>query len=297
MAETPKTAFESYLRTFVRRKFTFLGVFVISAVGIGLLTLTMSPAYRTTSRVAIADINQMPMPDFLDVYLPGASAMSLAGDTYVALLEGLPMADLISERLAKEGIFISGKSVAFATHAEFFEPDLIEITSTAPDSSRAIALANAAAETFVDENRNTIKREMSRAIDFITYEVGVAEDEWLQAQKDLAAMRADPKVGYLEMRLSSYSNQMQDFEASVSSAGVDIETNAARRKKLEEMLNASSSTMQSTMDDPVLKEMQDRLGKLMGDLAVKQGEFGPDAQEVKVLTAQRQELEKRMRDR
>lgn len=297
MPEIPKTAFESYLQTFMRRKFTFLGVFLVCGVGLCLLAMAVKPRYQTTSRVAIADISKMPMPDFLDVYLPGASAMGLAGDTYVALLEGLPMADKVAGRLAEEGIFLDGKTVAFATTAEFFEPDLIEIAATAPDSLRAVALANAAAEVFVSENKDIIKRELNKAVAFIEEELDVAEQEWLDSQNMIASMRQKPEIGYIEQRISSLADQVVEFSKAYAHNRVNIEKTQTEMGELQRLLAPETTTRLNPMEDPVITGMRDKLILAESELALASGEFGAEHPEVMIKRARRDEISREIESR
>ena len=50
-----------------------------------------------------------------------------------------------------------------AVQAEFYEPELLEIRATAKNPEAAIRIANAAAEEFLDYNRETIRSEMTSA--------------------------------------------------------------------------------------------------------------------------------------
>jgi succinoglycan biosynthesis transport protein ExoP len=290
MPESPKTAFETYLQVFVRRKFTFLGVFVVALAGMGLLTFAVKPQYSSTSRVAVAEPNMVRTPDFMDVYLPGASALTLSGDTYVALIKGLPMAERVSDKLAGEGISVSGKRVAQCVGAEFYEPDMIEITATVPDSLRAVALANAMAETFVEENRDAIRRELSRATDFIEREIVVAQDEWLAAQQDLAAFRARERVANMDNWMGSKMEEIAANQHLVAEKEAALSSNQARLNEVRTLLKPNAVTSLNPREDPVLQGLQTRLVEVETDLAAARGEYAEGHQAVRGAEAKRDRL-------
>src|SRR5262249_9948472 len=147
---------QHYLEVLWRRKWAIIAVFTI-VWSLSLIGIVLSHTkYKVSSLVAVK--NQMYWRAPMLSFAQGTDApdTTLSGQAYEDISNGLPFAEKVADYLLKEGMPRDPGAVAAAIQAEYLEPDRIRIDSVSTDPDEAVAMANAAANVFVEESKGTM---------------------------------------------------------------------------------------------------------------------------------------------
>jgi uncharacterized protein involved in exopolysaccharide biosynthesis len=169
MEKKDQSTIGAYVDLFLRRKLLFIGVFVALFALLGAGAMSVKSSYRAESLLAIGETENMgllPMNPYARQRGSTASG-SLSGKTYATIVEGVPMAEAVAARLSNDSLTVEPAFIHRAVSAEFYEPEVLQISATAKDEWAAITIANATADAFMEYNRGQIRGEIEEAKRFV----------------------------------------------------------------------------------------------------------------------------------
>ncbi len=268
----------AYLDLFMHRKFLFLAVFGALFALLGLGAMTVKTSYRATSLLAIGETEQLGLyqPMVGGRAKPPTASAGLSGKTYATIVKGLPMAEAIASRLSSDTLTVDPRFIHRSIRAEFYEPEVLEITATARNPRQAVVIANAAAEAFIVDNRDRIRGEMQEAADFVVNELKVVERELALIQSEIGDFKRLEQVTDLDVEVKEQLGAVTTFEKDRSLTTADLAEHRARYEELRRRLFEELSVEISPLEDPGTRGLVQRLGELEVELERAKSEYGPE---------------------
>jgi len=283
---------QHYTEVLWRRKWLILAVFII-VLSLSAIWISMAkPLYKVNSLVAVKSqlYYRAPMLSFA----PGTDRpeLSLHGESYVQIINGLPFAEKVANSLAAQSVPAQPEEVRSSVNAEFKEPDLIVIHATSVDKDRAVVFANAAAETFVADTKDSIKAELVSASQFLQ---GAME----QAARDLheceaAITRFKEGMGFVNINdeITNLKNTIGAFEKERATTETQIKVLEAHRDEILKLAKISNSADGAIpLDDPQVEDLR-KLQAMLNEAHLRYTDSHPTVQN---LQLQIHELEGKMR--
>jgi len=281
-----------YAEVLWRRKWVMLSVFTV-IFSIATIWVSMSKTvYKVTSLVAVK--SQLYYRPPILSFAPGTDRpdLSLHGESYVEIINGLPFAEKVANSLAAQLIPADPDEVRASINSEFKEPDLILIHATHVDKDRAVVFANTAADTFVTDTKDSIKAELVTAAQFL-------RGEMEQAAKDLKACEEaithfKEGLGFVNINdeITNLKGTISEFEKARATTQTEFEVLQAHRTEILRLAKLSNNSGDEIpLDDPQVEDLR-RLQTALSDARLRYTDSHPT---VKNLTTQIRSLEDRMR--
>jgi len=274
---------QHYAEVLWRRKWVILSVFTIIC-SLSAIWITMSKtAYKVNSLVAVK--NQLYYKPPMLAFAPGTDRpeLSLHGESYVEIINGLPFAEKVSNALGAQSIPADPEEVRGSVNAEFKEPDLIFIHATHVDKDRAVIFANTAADTFVLDTKDNIRAELVSASQFLQ---GAME----QAARDLhdnegSITRFKEGMGFVNINdeITNLKNTIGVFEKERATIQTQIDVLESHRNqilKLAKLSNASPDAL--PLDDPQVEDLR-KLQSQLSDARLRYTDTHPTVQNLEAL--------------
>lgn len=278
----------AYIDLFLRRKFLLLGVFAVLFLLLGAGALSVKTSYRARSLLAIGESESLAM---LSVDPRGrsnnrAANASLSGKTYATIVEGLPMADLVARGMSDDSLNVSPGFIHRAVRAEFYEPELLEISATAKDPEHAKLIANATAETFIEYNRAQIRGELQESVNFVQRELENVKRELQVIQSQIGEFKTREGVTDLDVETEELLGAVTEFEKDRMLAEADLAEREAQFQELNAHLYERIELDLSPLEDPAVRGLVQHLTELQIELELARVEYGPDHPKRKLLEQQ-----------
>jgi capsular exopolysaccharide synthesis family protein len=276
MEKKDRGALVGYVDLFLRRKLLFLGIFVLLFALLGGAAATwFKSTYRARSLLAIGESQPLGFLQVPQTRPRGKTPSStLSGKTFATIVEGLPMASRVAHRLGGDTLDIPVKEVHRAIKAEFYDPELLEITASARQPGVAIALANAAADEFVEYNRDQIRKELSESATFIQRELGNVSNELALINTEINEFKKREAVTNLEAEVQEKLDSVTEFEKSKLLAEADRAEQRARYEEVRDLLFDRTQVKLSPLEDPGVQALLKQAADLEAELERVSTEYG-----------------------
>jgi len=282
---------QSYLEVLWRRKWTITAVFIIvwslCLIGIGL----SKTKYKVQSLVAVK--NQMYWRANLMSFSQGTEEpdLTLSGEAYRDVINGLPFAEKVADYLLKEGMPLEPMMVHSALKAEYEEPDRIFIDAVSEKPEEAIALANAAARVFVDDTKSTMMKRLLGGRESALSFQAKARKEVDDIEAQIAQFRRE--MGFIDIngQMTGLREKIAGFEAARGEVITKFEIAQTHRRDLLKLAMAGSAK-DMALDDPRVDDYR----KLQVSLAEARIKYTDDHPVVQNLNRQIKGIEDRLRD-
>jgi capsular exopolysaccharide synthesis family protein len=253
----------------------FLALFLLLGAG----AMSVKTSFRARSLLAIGETESLATlrdDRFGRRQRPSTASASLSGKTYATIAEGLPMAQTISVRFEADSINVTPEFIHRAVRAEFYEPEVLEISATAKESDHAIQIANAAAMAFIDFNREQIRGEMVESVEFVKQELQNVGVDLQAIQTDIGDFKRREQVTDLDVEVAELLASVTEFEKDKLLAEADHAEQLARFNELSALLFDRVSVPVSPLEDPAVMGLVERLGQIEAELELASIEYGPD---------------------
>jgi tyrosine-protein kinase Etk/Wzc len=285
---------QHYVEILWRRRWlicsVFLVVFALCAVWVTLTKTT----YQAKSLVALK--NQMYYRQNLLAFAPGSDTpeQSLYGDSWAKIINGRPFAEKVANAVVSgpNSRPLVPENVLGSIRAEFHEPDLIEITARNVDPNLAKLLANATAETFVEENVASLRANLLSYSDYALVQmeryqslVSDAEGEIAQFKEGLGFVNIDDEINTLK-------NTIGAFEKEAAAVQTQIEIAEAHISEIRSFARLSAENNDSILVDGPQVEQLRQLQELLTSARLRYTDRHPS---ILNLEAQIHDIEVRLR--
>src|SRR5262245_55618006 len=255
---------QHYLDVLWRRKWIISSVCAI-ILSISAVWISMSKtAYKVTSLVAVKNQTYFRQP--ILGFAPGSDRadLTLSPESYVQVINGLPFAEKVSDALATSAaVGMAPDDVHASLNAEYQEPDLIVIHATNIDKERAVALANAAADVFVQENRESISEELTRAGQFLQSFMEQAALDLKQTETEITRFKEGLGLVNLKDEQGNLTTTISACEKEQATVKTQIEIAEAHRAEIMRLVKASGSAKEPVLaDDPQVDDLRKLQGLL-----------------------------------
>jgi succinoglycan biosynthesis transport protein ExoP len=275
--------FEEYVRLFYRSRWAMLGIFCAVVVSSIVFSSIVRPVYEAHSVLMIEPRTAKEgLSSVLDVsgYIqPGTFNVSVINNQ-VEILKSYSLAESTLESLKnlygteKISLFRSDKGIppqhvlvrrlqAVTTVAPLREADIIEVRVKTADPWEAMAIANAVADAYIDENRSTAREEVREVKGFLEEQISMARARLAETEEKLKAYQEKEKVTSLPDEISVLVDKSAYFEGLYNEAEVDLQT---AQKKLN-ALNTQLTEQQGRLVDRVTQVSSPVIAQLRGEIA------------------------------
>lgn len=174
-----------------RQKWLILQVGLLLAVAVGVVSGLRTPLYRATAVVLLRpnDPNEQLNPS------QNARPVSIDPNRYAVAQQGI----IASEAVASEAVkFLPGASVeeieAAVSVRQAGQSDILRISATGPDPDRARDIANAVAQGYLENRRQSAVAGLRKAADDIEAKLAPLQERIVQLDSQLAGANAPPAV-------------------------------------------------------------------------------------------------------
>ena len=285
---------QHYIEVLWRRKWVILSVFtIVFAICAVWISMTKT-TYRVNSLVAIK--NQLFYRQPLLTYAPGTDSptQALHGESQVQVINGLPFAEKVANNLASrpEPIGAEPAEVHASLNAEFRDPDLLLIHASHVEASRAIIIADAAADTFVEESRASVRADL---VSYAEYAQGQMEQytrELAEAEAEIARFKEGLGFVNINDEIADLKGTIANFDKERAAVQTQIEIAEAHHREILKLAQISSDSDKSIlMDDPRVEELR-KIQTLLTEARLRYTEQHPT---VVNLKGQIRDLESKLR--
>ncbi|MCI0424148.1 MAG: Wzz/FepE/Etk N-terminal domain-containing protein, partial [Acidobacteria bacterium] len=236
---TVERGLRELLQVLRRRKWLIVSTFVVTAIALA-VAFAMRVRSEAVCLVAVKKPSQM-FVSTRESALSNASVPLLEGNTYKDMIEGVAFSVQVAERLAREGLRLSGSEVGQRLGAEFREPDLLRVRARDREPSTAIRIANVACESLADLNLQELQVELEASLRAIKRHLSEAGRELEAIQAALAAYMQ--REGLINLETDSGSSEIS------RALGVLAEHEMARAKE-ETALQAAQKRLKELRNRP-----------------------------------------------
>jgi len=293
-----KSKFNEYIKIFHRRKILMILVFSVSLLFLGIGILVISPPYKASSLLAIAEADNVTITSDFQGYLPPASNAALAGETYAYLLQGYPLALKISSYIqANHHVLIPPKDIKESIEATFEKPELLKIEVTARDENNVIFIANSAATILVEENRKNVQSEMASAVKFIEKELVTAKNEMTTTHNQIEEFKDRTGIIDIELEVKNRLDNLTELLISRDMAKTQLQESEAQLDEISKQMNKDKKLILSPIEDPTIVGLKEQLTSLQIDLAAAKTEYSAIHPKIKTLETQITVIENEINNR
>lgn len=283
---------QHYTEVLWRRKWVILSLFTI-VFSISAIWISMAKTlYKVNSLVAVK--SQLYYRPPMLPFAPGTDspALSLHGESYVEIINGLPFAEKVANSLAATSVPAEPDEVRSSLKAEFKEPDLILIHATHIDKDRAVVFANTAAETFVADTRDGVRAELVSASHFLQSAMEQSAHDLHDAEEAIARFKEGMGFVNINDEITGLKNTIAAYEKERATIETQIEVLDAHRNQILKLAKLSNSPADSIpLDDPQVEDLR----KLQTQLSDARLRFTDNHPAVQNLQGQIRDIESRMR--
>jgi len=265
MPQQEDIGLHQYVEILWRRRWVIFSVFIV-VFSLSSVWVSMTrTSYRVRSLVALK--NQLYNRERLLPFAPGSDRpeQSLYGESYAQIINGLPFAEKVSMTLVRRSGTRSyvPEDILASIRAEFQDPDLILIYAQHVDPNLAMELANAAADTFVEESVASLKASILSYSDHALAQMEQYESQMRQAEEEIARFKESLGFVNIDDEISNLKNTISEFEKEAAVVQTQIEIAVTHRVDIRSLVKVSGSGSGSILvDEPQveqLRNLQDQL--------------------------------------
>jgi len=275
--------FEEYARLLYRSRWAMAGIFCAAVLSSIIFSLIVGPVYEARVVLMIEPrMGKEGLSSVLDVsgYIqPGTFNVSVINNQ-VEILKSYSLAESTIERLRKLygtekiSLFRSDKGMpaqhvlvkrlqAMTAVVPLREADIIEVRAKAGDPWEATVIANAVADTYIDENRSTARGEVREIKGFLQEQISMVRSRLAEAEDRLKAYQERERVASLPDEITVLVDKSAYFQGLYNEAVVDLQTT---QKKLN-ALDAQLAEQQGSLVNRVAQVSSPVITQLRGEIA------------------------------
>ncbi len=314
MNEKPKTEstlhFLDYWRVIRSRKEIVLAVLFLVVITGTAYTFTLPKIYTAQARIAV---NQDTAE--IDPFNPSMMSGMRMYDPYFLrtqfeIIQSKPILYEVINRLnlqeawGDEGEKVT-KEVAYKilraslNASQYRDTNLIALTVERQDPKEAARIANELADVYRDARLEFKRKEMNRAMDALSDELGKQQEKVSLAEQRVEDLRQDLDITVLQEGLGGLSVEklrLQQLEADRIASRVEMLVEKARYEQME-MLSGDDLLMASSYvtRDPFIESMRAQIKDQDVMLSSLLENYGENHPEVKQTTAARDELAEKLK--
>lgn len=265
IAHQEEVGLHQYFEIVWRRRWiilsVFLVVFTLSAIWVSMTRTT----YTASSLVALK--NQLYNRERLLPFAPGSDRpeQSLYGESYAKIINGLPFSEKVAQALTRRPtpVALTSQEVHASLKAEFQDPDLIQIKAQHVSPEIAIQIANAAADTFVEESVASIKQSILAYSDFALTQMERYQTQVRDAETEIARFKESLGFVNIDDEINNLKNTIASFEKEAATVQTQIEIAESHRADILNLIKVSGDSERSILiDEPQvdqLRQLQEQL--------------------------------------
>jgi len=282
---------QHYLEVLWRRKWAIGVVFVITLV-LSLIGIALSePTYVATSTLAVR--NQIYYRASMLTFAQGtdAPATTMSGESYIAIINGLPFAEKVADYLLKDALPLDAKEIRASLKPQYQDPDLIVIQATSKNADHAVQIANAAAVVLVEDTKATARRNLMGGRESVVERQEQARKDTTEIGNQIAQFRREMGFINLDNEMQSRREKIASFEQARGEVVTKLGIAEAHRQELLNLAKAGASG-DLYLDDPRMDEYR-KLQQAASDARTKYTEDHPA---LKNLNSQIERIESRLKE-
>jgi succinoglycan biosynthesis transport protein ExoP len=297
-----QTDIASIIATLLRRKRIFFAILIGFVSLVVLWTAVVPKQYTATTKLIAGASGSQPQGQG-DTNLPLLNALLAAGsvmtaETYVDLIQQMPVAEQVSQNLR---LGMRGKDLLnYISVKPVTNTSIIELSATWPDRATAVNIANEFASVFVNRERELIAGQAGAAIDFLTKQLPLAEQQMRQADAQLAKFEAAHPDVYVSLTdtndtasgaVDAAQQRYAQVEVDLRQAQAQLQSVLAQMRVVSPTVNGSSNIAQN----PVLGQLQSQLAQVEVQLDTARQQYTEKYPAVQALEEQKAQLEREIR--
>jgi capsular exopolysaccharide synthesis family protein len=297
----------SLFDTLRRRKRVFFAIFAGFLSTVVLVTLLVPKSYTATTKLiaGAGASGASGMSRGEDTGLPLLNALLAASgvqspETYVELIQQDPIVSSVIKNL---NLKISSDKLInkYVAVKPITNTSIIELSATWGDPQTAAKIANEFANVFIDRERDLIAGQAVSAIDFLTKEMPVAQEQMQAADKALAEFQvAHPSV-YVNTTENGTGtdNGVMALQVKYAQTKVEVEQARAQLKNVTAQMQSLSPTINGSSDvakNPVVTQLNTELAQVEVQLQDALHQYTPQHPTVLALQEQKAQLEREIHD-
>jgi len=255
----------------LRRKLLIL-LCVAMFAGATALWNTQRPAqYRASTKVLVTDP--------AEPVLGGREAARSGGvpsvDTQIALLKGASAAREIARKVGEKGVG-ANEVLGRLEIEEVEKTSILRLSASAGAARRCAAIANAAAEVFLQRNEAFYHARELSARRFLDQQLPTYEEKLRAAERDLRLFREAAAAARSEEGAQRLSRALDTFEAAAAQTAVDLGQERQQSAELERQLSRESRALldpKALRNNVLLEDLKAKLVDAESRYAVAQRKY------------------------
>ncbi len=281
--------FLQLLDILLRRKWTFLAVFLFFCIAFAAAALLITPTYQAASKLFVQSSNALSSL-MTELEMPGSTMASTDEDVFetkTALAKVRPLLDdLINELKLKDrdGETIKAEDLVEAGLINKLLPQpavkikqeddtaILKITASSPNAEQAAKIANRLAELYLDLNVQRAQIEFSKVKAFIKNKLALLHGDYSKALDDLTTFKVTENAADLDSELSNTISRLKDLTTSYEDNEQLLALQDKEIASAEEQLKKVSKYRQETEEfskDGEMTALKAKLNELLISFAAK----------------------------
>ena len=311
-----------YWRILQKRKWTVVVAVVVVVIMAALVTLRMTPVYNAMTRILISP--QVPSP--LNMKENSASQaeddQQRDIDTKVKILQSDTMAELVIRRLNLDahsefagnsqtknsgGIVVADPPSQESSRQEQLirkfqgslrvqqvpDTSLIEIRYSDPNPSLAADAANAAAETFIEQNVKSRYDSTMQAADWLSKQLADLQIKMESSQAKLVQYQKEHAIVGTDDKQNLTTEKLDELNKELTAAQAD----RIQKESLYQIATTGNpETLSAVLQDPILTGLRQRQTELQAQYALLSTQFGPGYPKVLEIKNQLDQIDRNYKE-
>jgi len=289
-------------RTLLDRKWTIIAITVIAVAIVLIYSFKTVPIYESETILRVE--KKSAVGQILDITTGEIIPSSV--EENINIIKGHSNFVEVVKRLnLKKNEYYSNmplKMIPFALEKQVSvqavgRTNLIRIKMESPDPVLARNVVSTLAQIYDEKMKNLEKSDYERSVDFIKQQlpevktkVDKAEDAIKQMKEKYNFITFDTKASQLYATLNGYKFQYDSVEISLEESRKKLKAVQSELKGKEPMM----VTSQTTMDNPIYKQLQSKLVDLNIQLVGLKNEYASKTTQIKAIEAQIENVKKQM---
>lgn len=259
-----------YIRVLMKRKWSILIIFLAATVTSYLVSSRMTPIYEATSTVLVKqEMGGQELPFLADFSGLGRNATQ----NYVEILKSRSLLERVLARIGWNIPTDSGEFEALRSSISI-QPvqgtDTIRITVQSEDPRRAMILANAMVDVFIEQNQLTNQEAARSAKEFISAQLKVAEGRLRLAEDALLAYKLNQRVVEPSEEVKAQIEKIVSLQKLQAETEVGIQQAASELAQIRKEIGAQDPMLvasRTVTTNPLIQEYKAKLSDLEAQLA------------------------------
>lgn len=297
--------FLQLLDTLLRRKCTFLAVFLFFFLAFAAGAVLITPTYQAVAKLFIQSSSALSSL-MAELDMPGTVASSDEDifETKTALAKVRPLLDDLIKKLKlkdRDGETIKAEDLVDAALINKLLPQpavkikqeedtaILKITATSPEAEQSAQIANRLAELYLDFNVQRAQAEFGKVKEFIKNKLPLLHADYSTALDDLTAFKVNENAADLDTELSNTMSRLNDLTKSYEDNKQLLALQDKEIASAEAQLNKVSKYRQETEEfskDGEMTALKAKLNELLISFAAKSTVYQKDHPEYKQLASE-----------